>query len=71
MVVKAISKRNGAVYPLSDEYYNKYQKDWELIEEPKEVSYKELKAKLEGLGVEFKKNASKKTLQELLEGEEV
>lgn len=69
MAVKARSRANGEIYTLRDEHYERYKKDWELIEEPedKEYTYQELKDKLEELGVGFKKNASKKTLQKLLD----
>jgi len=64
-MLKAISKTNGEVYPISQEEYDKYSSSWTLVVE-EELSYQELKDQLTELEIPFKKNASKETLKKLL-----
>ncbi len=68
--VKAISKQNGGIYTIGEAKFKAEPNDWVLFveeEEVKELSYKELKALLKEKDIEFKGNASREQLMNLLD----
>jgi hypothetical protein len=79
-IVKVVNVKNGGVYLISERKLLKEPGEWESYTEPvleedvdteedpdDNISYGELKAILTAQGIEFKGNASKKELLELLD----
>lgn len=75
--IKCRNLKDGVIYFLGEDKLKKEPGEWEILfgDEDKEVDerseYAELKAKLTEMEVPFKGNASKATLKQLLELEEM
>lgn len=76
-LIKAVSTHNGSTYTISEERYYKNPRDWkvemtapQVDESLNEITYDDLKLILKARGVDFKGNASKKELIELLDNSE-
>ena len=68
-----VNLKNGGEYRITESKLKKEAGRWEMVEdaagEP-EITYKEIKERLDALDVDYKKNASKATLMTILELEE-